>query len=92
MTRLPVALIVIAGNLAASDHLLKLLRKRWPGLLLVRRETGADRQKRDTVTVECVRSGTLNAGSAGLPADQVEADIRALYANPPRTKGPVVTR
>jgi acetamidase/formamidase len=47
-------------------------------------------QSGDTVTVECVSVGnptTLEA--AGLPADQVEADIRRLYAEVPKeNKGP----
>src|SRR5277367_3573727 len=43
----------------------------------------------DTVTVECVSVGSpALLERAGLPADQVEADIRALYANPPKDKGP----
>ena len=43
----------------------------------------------DTVTVECVSVGNPKTlEGAGLPADQVEADIRAIYANPPKDKGP----
>ena len=90
MTRLLIASILIAGNLAASDHLLKITPETvaW-GYYWSAAKPVLTVKSGDTVTVECVSVGnpkTLEA--AGLPADQVEADIRALYANPPKDKGP----
>src|SRR6202790_1299373 len=90
MTRLLIASIMIAGNLAASDHLLKITPETvaW-GHYWSAAKPVLTVKSGDTVTVERVSVGnpkTLEA--AGLPADQVEADIRALYANPPKDKGP----
>jgi acetamidase/formamidase len=90
MTRSAAAFLVLAGNLAASDHLLKITPETvaW-GYYWSAAKPVLTVKSGDTVTVECVSVGnprTLEA--AGLPADQVEADIRALYANPPKDKGP----
>jgi acetamidase/formamidase len=90
MTRLLIASLVIAANLAGSDHLLKITPETvaW-GYYWSAAKPVLTVKSGDTVTVECVSVGnpkTLEA--AGLPADQVEADIRALYANQPKDKGP----
>src|SRR5580700_2508762 len=90
MTRLLTLSLVIAGNLAAADHLLKITPETvaW-GYYWSAAKPVLTVNSGDTVTVECVSVGnprTLEA--AGLPADQVEADIRALYANQPKDKGP----
>jgi acetamidase/formamidase len=88
MTRLLILTLVIAGNLAASDHLLKITPETvaW-GYYWSAAKPVLTVKSGDTVTVECVSVGnpsTLEA--AGLPADQVEADIRRLYAEVPKDK------
>jgi acetamidase/formamidase len=90
MNRLLIFSFVIAGNLPAADHLLKITPETvaW-GYYWSAAKPVLTVKSGDTVTVECVSVGnprTLTA--AGLPAEQVEADIRALYANPPKDKGP----
>ena len=80
--------LVIAAKLPAADHLLKITPQTvawgyyWsaaPPVLTVK--------SGDTVTVECVSVGNpATLERAGLPADQVEADIRRLYAEVPREK------
>src|SRR5580704_12801084 len=90
MTRLLTFSLVIAGNLAASDHLLKITPETvaW-GYYWSAAKPVLTVKSGDTVTVECVSVGNPTMlERAGLPPNQVEADIRALYANPPKDKGP----
>src|ERR1035437_1745002 len=90
MTRLLIAVLIIAGNLTASDHLVKIPPEAgaW-GYYWSAAKPVLTVKSGDTVTVECVSVGNPTMlEKAGLPADQVEADIRALYANPPKDKGP----
>jgi acetamidase/formamidase len=88
MTRLITLTLVIAANLAGSDHLLKITPETvaW-GYYWSEAKPVLTVKSGDTVTVECVSVGnpaTLEA--AGLPPDQVEADIRRLYAEVPKEK------
>jgi acetamidase/formamidase len=88
MTRLVVITLVIAGSLAASDHLLKITPETvaW-GYYWSAAKPVLTVQSGDTVTVECVSVGNpATLERAGLPADQVEADIRRLYAEVPKEK------
>src|SRR3984957_17673211 len=90
MLRLLTISLVIAANLAAADHLLKSTPETvaW-GYYWSAAKPVLTVKSGDTVTVECVSVGNPTMlERAGLPADQVEADIRALYANPPKDKGP----
>src|SRR3984957_6758426 len=90
MTRLLTLTLVIAANLSAADHLLKISPETvaW-GYYWSAAKPVLTVKSGDTVTVECVSVGNPTMlERAGLPADQVEADIRALYANPPKDKGP----
>src|SRR5579863_288440 len=90
MPRLLTLSLVIAANLAASDHFLKITPETvaW-GYYWSAAKPVLTVKSGDTVTVECVSVGNPTMlERAGLPADQVEADIRALYANPPKDKGP----
>ena len=90
MTRLLTLTLVIAANLSAADHLLKITPETvaW-GYYWSAAKPVLTVKSGDTVTVECVSVGNPTMlEKAGLPADQVEADIRALYANPPKDKGP----
>src|SRR5271154_2655245 len=88
MTRLLTLTLVIAANLAAADHLLKITPETvaW-GYYWAAAKPVLTINSGDTVTVECVSVGnpsTLEA--AGRPANQVEADIRRLYAEVPQEK------
>jgi acetamidase/formamidase len=88
MTRLLTVSLVIAGNLAASDHLLKITPETvaW-GYYWSAAKPVLTVNSGDTVTVECVSVGNpATLERAGLPPDQVEADIRRLYAEVPREK------
>lgn len=90
MTRLLALSLVIAANLAASDHFLKITPETvaW-GHYWAAAKPVLTVKSGDNVTVECVSVGNPTMlERAGLPADQVEADIRALYAKQPQDKGP----
>lgn len=80
--------LLIAGNLAASDHLLKITPETvaW-GYYWAEAKPVLTVQSGDTVTVECVSVGNpANLERAGLAPERVEADIRRLYAEVPREK------
>ncbi len=80
--------LVSAGKLAASDHLLKITPDTvaW-GYYWSAAKPVLTVKSGDTVTVECVSVGNpANLERAGLPADQVESDIRRLYAEVPKEK------
>lgn len=88
MTRLLILTLVVAGNLSASDHLLKITPETvaW-GYYWSAAKPVLTVQSGDTVTVECVSVGNPNTlKAAGLPEDQIEPDIRRLYAEVPREK------
>lgn len=88
MTRLLTLSLVIAGNLAAADHLLKITPETvaW-GYYWSAAKPVLTVASGDTVTVECVSVGNpATLERAGLPPDQVEADIRRLYAEVPKEK------
>ncbi|HTB10749.1 MAG TPA: acetamidase/formamidase family protein [Bryobacteraceae bacterium] len=88
MTRLLTLTLVIAGNLAAADHLLKITPETvaW-GYYWSAAKPVLTVASGDTVTVECVSVGNPTMlERAGLPPDQVEADIRRLYAEVPKEK------
>jgi acetamidase/formamidase len=88
MTRALILSLVIAANLAASDHLLKITPETvaW-GYYWSAAKPVLTVKSGDTVTVECVSVGNpATLERAGLPADQVEADIRRLYAEVPKEK------
>ena len=82
MSRFLVFILAVAGNLAAADHLLKITPETvaW-GYYWAAAKPVLTINSGDTVTVECVSVGNPSIlEAAGLPADQVEADIRRLYA------------
>src|ERR1700684_2268479 len=88
MTRLLTLSLVIAGNVLAADHLLKITPETvaW-GYYWSAAKPVLTVASGDTVTVECVSVGNpATLERAGLPPDQVEADIRRLYAEVPKEK------
>ena len=88
MTRIALLSMVIAANLAASDHLLKITPETvaW-GYYWSAAKPVLTVKSGDTVTVECVSVGNpATLERAGLPPDQVEADIRRLYAEVTKEK------
>ena len=88
MTRLLTFTLAIAANLAAADHLLKITPETvaW-GYYWSAAKPVLTVKSGDTVTVECVSVGNPTMlERAGLPPDQVEADIRRLYAEVPKEK------
>jgi acetamidase/formamidase len=90
MTRLLFLSLVLAGNLTASDHLLKITPDTvaW-GYYWAAAKPVLTVKSGDTVTVECVSVGSPTLlKRAGLPEDQIEEDIKALYAQPAKDKGP----
>ena len=88
MNRAILSLLVIASNLPAADHLLKITPDTvaW-GYYWSAAKPVLTVKSGDTVTVECVSVGNpATLEKAGLPPDQVEADIRRLYAEVPKEK------
>jgi acetamidase/formamidase len=88
MNRAILSLLVIASNLPAADHLLKITPDTvaW-GYYWSAAKPVLTVASGDTVTVECVSVGNpATLERAGLPPDQVEADIRRLYAEVPKEK------
>jgi len=91
MQRALLLTLVIAGNLAAADHLLKITPETvaW-GYYWSAAKPVLTVKSGDMVTVECVSVGNpATLERAGLKPERVEADIRRLYAEVPReAKGP----